>query len=327
MFCPECGTKAEDSAVFCMNCGYKLRDVAVKPASTVSKAEEIKKSADIALEAPGIRTSGKDKVTETVPMHPIIASVKYSVSSIPVFVLTFVYTVLSFYLTVSAARFEFLMHDILYYVNMLTYDAFSDLTNDISTVSSVVVWIVLSQTYLMCAGLWMTSVCGIRPNRPMNTAGLKMINAINKITFAEVILVDSAITIGLIAALGEVSNNEYLKSLENTLSLALFIFIVFFVLVIVYFAKLIGTVNNAIMSVVEKRVCGDTSMYVIVMSFASSIILFLFLNSQSMNFSNGSGFIMFLVAVTILFTGISFIRYKTVMDDAIKEAAKRSLFS
>lgn len=313
MFCPECGTKADDGTAFCSNCGTRLRDLSVPKA-----ASSLSTPSDASFEA--LKAHTKTYVPEgvmvrKVEVHPAVSASRFSLSSIPMFVITFVVTIITLILAFLGANFEQVLTEFLYiFGNSISDDVFVVYLPEVS----LVIWLVLvSQALVMCIGLWLTVISGLTAKGAgMNTAGLKMINAITVISFIEFIFV------GFVLLIFELDAGSKIPGVVVLLTVALY------VMTIVAFAKLTGNISNAAQGIAERRFCGDTSVFVIFMSFLISTVVFWFglimLGNRYLGMA--SNWLIYLFAVCMLFVGIALIRYKTVMDNALKESATGSLF-
>ena len=308
MFCPACGTRVDDGAMFCSNCGTHLGDKTVVSASSISS--------DASFEA--LKAHTKTYVPEVsvkkVEVNPVISASRFSLSSIPMFVITFVFTVITFVLLFLGENFDRVLTDVLYTVSDAELaDRLVVYMSDVS----IIIWLVLaSQALVMCAGLWFTVICGLTAKGAgMNTAGLKMINAITIISFVEFILG------GFVVLVCELDAGSKISGATVLFTLALYI------MMIVCFAKLTGNISNAARGIAERRFCGDISVYVIFMSFfVSTIILFFSLFATSnRSLEAASYWLIYLSAICIFFVGVALIRYKTVMDNALKESASMGL--
>ena len=226
MICPKCGAPLPDNSTFCTNCGTSIAQAApmYAPAQPMYSAP-----------APG----GAGLVYKT--LKGIAASPLFLIAAIALTVTLVLGIIGSLSSTGSVG--DFIGETLSEYSDQLDISS-SDmreirrLLNDVPDVDASTVVVGQIPQILICAGVWMLFASALSNSGRMSAAGLTIIKVINIISLVFLCIFLGIALIGLIIAMAAAGDAAAL------LALLIVPLIIASVLVIIYFSKLIKTINT-----------------------------------------------------------------------------------
>lgn len=266
MYCPQCGTQNDNSALFCKNCGKNLEGVAAK------------------AETPAISYKRNEKTTNEISSikladDPVINAVKKLVLSPLNFVATIAFSIVII-LTISNAE-DLVTSFLKYFDDIGGYGIYSqilydyELDNTLDAFSGffrLLATIKMLPQIVIGIGMWLTIFTSFRKGDDFSLSGIKAIKVINVISFVFsiiVLIVSTGFFIWAIKNIYDIYQTGYMYVNNNLLG---FIFILMFICVCIicfniYYKKQILNVINCFISTVNGRTPYVPGKFVAVMCF------------------------------------------------------------
>lgn len=262
MFCPNCGYQNADGASFCQNCGTAL---------AVQQAYERPQQQNPPYQPP-VQPHAYAQAPRST--HPVLNVVKSKGASVPFLVAAIAFSaaaLFSFLYSVSGNSFPQSLYRL---ASMLDLEEL--VWNFYSAARFVTVFFAflgMIPTVLLAVGIWMTYASAAnRQDNGMKTAGLTIIKVITIISFVFICIALGLAEIAvLIAVISQA--NSYFSSSEviGALIGAMIGIAVGAVLVILYYVKLIQTINTMKMTITTGTPSDRISAYVAVIAMISGV--------------------------------------------------------
>ena len=327
--CPSCGAQLNDSASFCNICGADVRGTVAQPAA---------QQQDFAPQNPAVAPEQRFNQVQqnqfSQPVYqPVTANANPARSAIDVMRSfangsLFLVGIIAFSLSVIFTFISQLSN------NIASFDSIRDLLDKIGldsaadniidsaqSASTGALIAAIIPSVLIAVGLWLTYISfKDKSGAPIKTSGLTMIKVINIIglvflcigcAIVEIVLLVGAF--GISQAKNEVSSGDAkaLLNLGSGLMIVLFIVLaIVFTLCIVYFAKVISSINTAKRTIMTGVASDKVSGFVAVIAFISAFVTFISVFSAE----GASGVLAALCSVTAsICFGVLIFQYKKAM--------------
>lgn len=266
-FCQNCGISLDDNAKFCIGCGAVV-EANPTYSAPVDYSDVQLISQNTVLNT--VRECAKSKLF-------LVAIILYSIT-----------LVLSLITSVSSVSLANGLLDS--YMDMMVGDALSDeiMASSYSVGSVIGIVIGMAPTVLFAVGMWITYASAVSQNDRMSTAGLTIIKVVSiiylvlmciaaglmVIVFALLLIFFNAIDFGALIhsdvwrdygmSSGDVAVAQSMFSV--VLIVALVVVAIVFALIIIYYAKIIKTINVIKSTITTGAVTGKISVFVAVMT-------------------------------------------------------------
>ena len=270
MFCGKCGRKAQEGDFFCQICGT--------PLDRQSPIEGV----PLAWEAPAEEEqTQKFGFNEGLNQNSCVKAIK-AVAKSPVFMIAVIaYTLQILISLIGAFSYNNLGSIAHSFLNMLEQYGdvprelynYVDVLNSVSTAPLIIGSIIgLIPAILMCIGLWLiyTAGCDKHPGR-MKTSGLTMVKVMNVISLVGVCL--SAAFMLIIMVISMIAMASY-DATEGIVVMAVILAVVaiIYYLIILYWAKVIKSINVAKSSITSGTYSGKASTFVAVICYIGAVL-------------------------------------------------------
>ncbi len=276
MFCPKCGHQVADDAAFCPICGNQLSAPNSQP--VYNQPVPIADQQRVYVQ----RTSA--------PSLAGIAVVKKLCASPVALVAIIAYTVAAIFSLLASLGGA---NDISGFLVQVPSMPGVDIDGMIQTMqTSFVVGVIIGilPTALIALGMWLTyASAASKQNSGMSTGGLTLVKTILIIQLVFVCIAIGIVVLAFLVAIAASMGSLYMEptvgpagSVGIVAALVLVIAVAFFILLIVYYAKAIKTVNTISMTARTGKLSDNVSMFVAVMAFiAGGISAFAVFNSKT----------------------------------------------
>lgn len=305
MFCKQCGTENTEGAVFCKNCGINL-------------------SAPVQQSAP-VYVAPQPDIKAPRSSNPVLNVVK-NIAASPLFLVAAIAFSLQILATIlssatAGALLEGAIYELLSEFGGMDFYELYEIMETISRIGSapfVICTIIgLIPSMLICAGLWMTYGAGVsRASDSMKTSGLTMIKVITIIELVWSCVVLGVVDILLIITIIAAASVEYMAG--ALVALCVFAFIIINAVValnIVYYAKIVKSINTVKGTILTGRPSNALSGFVAVWSFImAGFLIFSLITNFFVSALSMTAFICF---------GILIFKYKKEMSKLIYDEQRK----
>ena len=256
MFCAKCGIENAEGAAFCKNCGHNLNSV--------------------------VTPSVQETLAAKTPLssHPVLNVVKKLASSPLFLVAVIAYSAQILFSIVNSAgtgaKVEMFLYQLLDRLGGNVPYEFYDIVDGISRIGDIPyvlgTIIGLIPSFLICAGLWMTFASAkSRMFDGMKTSGLTMIKVLTILQLIGSCIAVAAIELLLFVAVIGIAATEYAPGAAIAILVLLVLVVAAsYTLQIVYFAKIIKSLNAAKNTILTGVPTAKASRFVAVWAFISA---------------------------------------------------------
>lgn len=272
MFCPECGFDNTENSKFCQKCGAKLVMPTPEPVTeTVTpeapKAEPIPEET-IVPEAPYVPPtpnplSNNPQCGPELSQNSVIDIVRNAAKSVP------------FLIAISAATMAFLMTLFSSFKTIGNFGKLVQFWGGDSSFTAVLYFIailVLIPTFLMCLAYWLIFASGFNKRPPMSTAGLTIIKVFMIISIVLISICFAIFLISMLATIASIANYPYSSDETAVMVVTTVVGVAVFAFAILYYAKIVSTINSAKYTINTGIPNCKVSIYVAVINIIGIVI-------------------------------------------------------
>ena len=261
MFCNKCGKSLPDSARFCDGCGNAVSAPAYQPASPIRPPVHYTLAPTVLdVDTPSV------SALKNLAKSPLVLFLALALTGSLVIGLMNALGAISSYMEVLRTIFRELGETEL--LNMI-----SSLESGFTT--SAVMSYVLPAVFAL--GVWITFVAGFK-KKGMTTAGLTMMKVVNIINMVMFCIVAAVISLVMGLVLLGLNNAEELiaegagsiEVISTIVGVAFVVLLAYFAMMIVFYARVIGTINAAKEVAVTGKTRKKASVYAAVLCFVSA---------------------------------------------------------
>lgn len=249
MICRVCGFENEEASKFCRKCGANLLGNADGGFADADNSVQNEPSA--------ARASDNFAGFQQRKFSPsdVIAVAKSSARSVPVLIAA-ILAMISFGINVYTSFVQ---------VDLMSYFPGSEFAG----IAYMLAAVMLIPSFLLCIACWLVYASGHKKTPPMSTAGLTIIKGV-MIVYLVIVCIAlavfaAAMVIGMFSIM--VAEAEYSSAVSPIFAGVFLAGIAMFILTIIYYAKVISTVNSAKFTIRTGTPNCRISMYVAVMNF------------------------------------------------------------